>query len=157
MDALDRKILVALQQHGRKSNAELARQLGVAPTTMLERVRKLEENGLLRGYRAMIDPKSLGLTLQGFVAVILARHDERFIRDFEEGIKQVFNVRACYHITGRFDYLLHMTARDLAHWGKLVKEQIAGISGIAKLESFLVLSEIKEDQGWPVEEEVADV
>jgi len=153
MDALDRKILIALQQHGRKTNAELARQLEVAPTTMLERVRRLEENGLLRGYRAMIDPISLGLTLQGFVAVVLTSHDKRFIRDFENGIKQVPNVRACYHITGRFDYLLHVTARDLAHWGELVKERIAAISGIAKLESFLVLSEIKEDQGWPVEEE----
>ena len=104
----------------------------------------------------MIDPISLGLTLRGFGAVILTSHDKRFIRDFENGIKQVPNVRACYHITGRFDYLLHVTARDLAHWGELVKERIAAISGIAKLESFLVLSEIKEDQGWPVEEEVPE-
>lgn len=153
MDALDRKILVALQQHGRKTNAELARQLGVAPSTMLERVRRLEGNGLVRGYRAIVDSKALGLALQGFVAVILTSHDREFIHNFEDGIQKIANVRACYHITGRFDYLLHVAARDLIHWGELVKERIASINGIAKLESFLVLSEIKEDEGWPVEEE----
>jgi Lrp/AsnC family leucine-responsive transcriptional regulator len=142
-----------LQKNGRITNVDLARQLGIAPSTMLDRLRRLEENGLVSGYRAMIDPQAMGLTLQGFVAVILTRHDKDFIRNFEAGIQHISNVRACYHITGRFDYLLHVAARDLAHWGELVKERIAAIDGIAKLESFLVLSEIKEDQGWPVEDE----
>jgi Lrp/AsnC family leucine-responsive transcriptional regulator len=153
MDDLDRKTLIALQQNGRITNVDLARQFGVAPSTMLERLRRLEEHGLVRGYRAIIDPKAVGLTLQGFVAVVLTRHDKAFIRSFEDGIQHIPNVRACYHITGRFDYLLYMAARDLAHWGELVKERIAAINGIAKLESFLVLSEIKADQGWPVDDE----
>jgi Lrp/AsnC family leucine-responsive transcriptional regulator len=156
MDDLDRKTLIALQQNGRITNVDLARQLGVAPSTMLERLRRLEEHGLVRGYRAIIDPKAIGLTLQGFVAVVLTRHDKAFIRSFEDGIQHIPNVRACYHITGRFDYLLYMAARDLAHWGELVKERIAAINGIAKLESFLVLSEIKEDQGWPVDDETPE-
>ena len=153
MDSIDLKALIALQQNGRTTNVDLARQLGIAPSTMLDRLRRLEEHGLVRGYRAVIDPKALGLTLQGFVAVVLTRHDKEFIRNFEDGIQHIPNVRACYHITGRFDYLLHVAARDLAHWGELVKERIAAINGIAKLESFLVLSEIKEDKGWPIEEE----
>jgi Lrp/AsnC family leucine-responsive transcriptional regulator len=156
MDDLDRKTLIALQQNGRITNVDLARQFGVAPSTMLERLRRLEEHGLVRGYRAIIDPKAVGLTLQGFVAVVLTRHDKAFIRSFEDGIQHIPNVRACYHITGRFDYLLYMAARDLAHWGELVKERIAAINGIAKLESFLVLSEIKEDQGWPVDDETPE-
>lgn len=153
MDDLDLKTLIALQQNGRITNVDLARQLGIAPSTMLDRLRRLEEHGQIRGYRAIVDPKSVGLTLQGFLAVVLTGHEKASIRSFEDGIKQVPNVRACYHITGRFDYLLYMAARDLTHWGELVKERIASIDGIAKLESFLVLSEIKEDQGWPVEEE----
>jgi Lrp/AsnC family leucine-responsive transcriptional regulator len=153
MDNLDLKTLVALQQNGRITNVDLARQLSIAPSTMLDRLRRLEEHGLIKGYRAIIDPKSVGMNLQGFVAVILAGHDKESIRSFENGIQHITNVRACYHITGRFDYLLHVAARDLAHWGELVKDRIAAITGIAKLESFLVLSEIKEDQGWPVEEE----
>jgi len=153
MDDLDIKTLIALQQNGRITNVDLARQLGIAPSTMLDRLRRLEDNGSIRGYRAIIDPKSVGMTLQGFVAVILTGHDKASIRSFENGIQNIPNVRASYHVTGRFDYLLHVAARDLAHWGELIKEQIAAIRGIAKLESFLVLSEIKEDQGWPVEKE----
>ncbi|UCF85212.1 MAG: winged helix-turn-helix transcriptional regulator, partial [Desulfobacteraceae bacterium] len=71
MDVIDRKALIALQQNGRTTNVDLARQLGIAPSTMLDRLRRLEEHGLVRGYRAVIDPKALGLTLQGFVAVVL--------------------------------------------------------------------------------------
>ena len=153
MDDLDIKTLIALQQNGRITNVDLARQLGIAPSTMLDRLRRLEDNGSIRGYRAIIDPKSVGMNLHGFVAVILTGHDKPSIRSFEKGIQSIPNVRACYHVTGRFDYLLHMAARDLAHWGELVKEKIAAIRGIAKLESFLVLSEIKEDQGWPVKED----
>ena len=157
MDALDRKTLIALQQNGRITNVDLARLLGIAPSTMLDRLSRLEGHGLVSGYRAIINPKAIGLTLQGFVAVVLTRHDKEFIRNFEDGIQHITNVRACYHITGSFDYLLHVASRYLAHWGELVKERIAAINGIAKLESFLVLSEIKEDQGWPVEDETPAV
>jgi Lrp/AsnC family transcriptional regulator, leucine-responsive regulatory protein len=151
IDALDRKILLALQRNGRVTNAELARELGVAPSTMLERIRKLEESKALRGFRAVVDPEALGLTVQGFVSVILSRHDTDCIRDFEQGIGELANVRACYHLTGRFDYLLHVAAQDLPHLGRIVKEKIASISGIAKAETFLVLSEVKSDGGWPIQ------
>lgn len=157
MDALDRKTLIALQQNGRITNADLARQLGIAPSTMLDRLRRLEEHGLISDCRAIIDPKAIGLTLQRFVAVVLSRHDKEFIRNFEDGIQHIPNVRACYHITGRFGYLLHVAALDLANWGELVKEWISAINGIAKLESFLVFSEIKEKQGWLVEDEMPAV
>jgi len=150
MDALDRKILIALQQSGRKSNAEMARELGVAPSTILERIRRLEENRQILGYRALIDPEALGLAVQGFVSVTLDRHDKEYIRKFEEGIQNIAHVRACYHVTGRFDYLLYVVARDLAHLGELVKERIASIGGIGKVETFLLFSEVKSDQGLPI-------
>ena len=75
MDNLDRKILLELQKNGRVSNSDLARKFGVAPSTMLERIRHLEESGILRGYRAVIDAEAFGLMVQGFVSVVLERHD----------------------------------------------------------------------------------
>ena len=86
MDDLDLKTLIALQQNGRITNVDLSRQLGIAPSTMLDRLRRHEEHGMIRGYRAIIDPKTVGLTLQGFVAVILTGHDKKSIRSFENGI-----------------------------------------------------------------------
>lgn len=151
MDELNRKVIRALQTNGRKTNSELAREFGVAPSTMLERIRQLEERGVLRGYRAIVDPQALGLTIQGFVSVILDRHNVDNIRIFEDEIQKIPNVRACYHITGRFDYFVHVAARDLEHLGEIIKEKIASVNGIGKVETFLVLSEVKSDGGWPIE------
>ncbi|MCP4113639.1 MAG: Lrp/AsnC family transcriptional regulator [Desulfobacteraceae bacterium] len=151
MDNLDIKILKALQNSGRKKNTDLARDLGVAPSTMLERVRKLEEQGMIKGYRAIIDPEKLGLSVQAFISVILDRHETDCIRNFEEGIQGISCVKACYHLTGRFDYLLHVAVRDLNQLGELVKTRIASLPGFGKSETFLVFSEIKADQGWPID------
>jgi len=150
MDTLDCQILLALQKNGRISNAELARNLKVAPSTILERLRRLEDGGAIKGYKARLKPEALGLGIQGLVFVTLDRHDRECIRAFEQGIQKIDRVRACYHVTGRFDYLLHVGAKDLNALGELVKERIASITGIGKAETFLVLSEIKEDQGWPI-------
>jgi len=154
MDELDQKILKALQASGRKKNADLARELGVAPSTMLERVRRLEDSGIVKGYRATIDPKMLGLNIQAFISVSLYRHDAENIRKFEEGVRRIHYVRACYHLTGRFDYLLHVAARDLTQLGALIKNEIASLPSFGKSETFLAFSEIKPDRGWPIEDDL---
>lgn len=154
MDLLDQKILEALQASGRKKNADLARELEVAPSTMLERVRRLESSGIVKGYRAIIDPEKLGLTVQAFVSVSLYRHNAEHIRKFEEGIRRMPYVRACYHLTGRFDYLLYIAARDLNQLGVLVKKEIASLPGFGKSETFLAFSEVKSDEGWPIEDDL---
>ncbi|RJO67977.1 MAG: Lrp/AsnC family transcriptional regulator [Myxococcales bacterium] len=151
LDALDRQILQALQTDGRKSNADLARALGVAPSTMLERIRRLEERGVLKSYRAVLDPAALGLTIQAFVSVSLDRHDTAYIERFESGVQAIEEVVAAYHLTGRLDYMLHVSARDLPHLGEIIKSRIASIGGVGKVETFLVLSEIKPAGGWPLE------
>jgi Lrp/AsnC family leucine-responsive transcriptional regulator len=154
MDLLDLKILKVLQSSGRKKNAELARELGVAPSTMMERIRRLEESGVLQGYRARIDPKKLGLDIQAFISVTLSRHETEVIRKFEESIRKMPHIRACYHLTGRFDYLLHVFVNDLDQLGKLVKTRITALPGFGKSETFLVFSEIKSDNGLPVSQDL---
>jgi Lrp/AsnC family transcriptional regulator, leucine-responsive regulatory protein len=150
LDALDREILAALQHDGRQTNAHLAAQLGLSASATLERVRRLERDGQVRGYHADVAPGALGVGLQAFVAAELHAHSRGHIEDFERGIAAVEGVRTCYHITGRFDYLLHVAVRDLEHLGRLIKMDIAAIPGVAKLETLLVLTEVKADAGWPV-------
>lgn len=154
MDEVDKKILKALQGSGRKKNAELARELGVAPSTMLDRIRRLEESGIVRGYRADLDSRKLGLPVQGFLSIILDHHHAEDLRKFEDGIRNIPSVRACYNIAGRFDYLLHIAVRDLEQLGVLIKNQIASLPGVSRSESLLILSEIKPDAGWPIEDEL---
>ena len=150
MDALDRRILVKLQQDGSLTNARLADELGLSQSAMSERVRRLESEGHIVGYRALVDPASLGLGLQAFVAAELIGHQTQWIDSFEAGVVALKDVRACYHVTGRFDYLLHVAVRDLEHLGQLVKHDIAAIPGVDKVETMLVFSEVKRDAGWPV-------
>ena len=151
MDSLDLKILKALQSSARKKNVELARDLGVAPSTMLERVRSLEERGLILGYRAMLNPEMLDLNVQAFISVALDRHESDVIRQFEEGIRNMPCVRACYHLAGRFDYLLHVAVHDLKQLGQLVKTGFASLPAFGKSETFLVFSEVKPDIGLPID------
>ena len=151
MDRIDRHTLQALQQDGRKKNAELAKENGIAPSTMLERVKKLEEKGVIQGYRAVVNPSKLGLMAQGFACISLDRHRVKDIQVLENEIKKIPHVRACYHITGRFDYLLHVVAPNLERLGELIKKHLATIPGMGKIETFLVYEEVKPDQGWPIE------
>ncbi len=152
MDTLDRKILRALQKDARVKNADLARQLGVAPSTMLERVRRLEERGYFSGFKAVINPEKLGLTVQAMISVSLGQHSTKTIRPFEEAVKAIPNILVCYHVTGRFDYILRVVAKNLKQLGILVKERIASMPGVGKTETFLVFSEIKNDNGYPLDE-----
>jgi len=152
MDKLDRKILKAFQRDARVKNADLARALGVAPSTMLERVRRLEERGYFNGFKAVINPEKLGLTVQAMVSVSLGQHSTKTIRPFEEAVKAIPHILICYHVTGRFDYLLHVVAKNLKELGILVKERIASMPGVGKTETFLVFSEIKKDNGFPLDD-----
>lgn len=150
MDALDRRILVELQRDGSLTNARLAELIGLSQSAMSERVRRLESEGHLEGYRAVVNPESLGIGLQAFVAAELVRHESACIADFEAGVHSLPAVRSCYHVAGRFDYLLHVAVRDLEHLGTLIKSDIASIPGVDRVETMLVYSEVKPDRGWPV-------
>ena len=150
MDALDREVLLKLQADGRMSNLALARSLDLSPSAMLGRVRRLEKAGAIRGYRAVIDPVALGITVRALVVARLHEHSERSIQAFEQSIRQVPGVRACYHVTGQFDMVVELALRDLDHLGQLIRVDIARIPGVMNLETMLILAEPVEDEGWPV-------
>lgn len=151
MDATDKRIIATLQRQGRMTNVELARMNDLAPSSMLERVRRLEERGVIKGYRAVLDPKQLGYLVEALVMVTLDRHQASPIDDFESGVLEVPEVKACYHLTGRYDYMLHVAVRDIDHLGDLVKHTLAAIGGVEKQETFLILTTIKEDSGYALE------
>ena len=151
MDKIDKQTLNALQLDGRKKNNDLAKETGLAPSTMLDRVKKLEDKGVIKGYRAVVEPEKLGLKAQGFACISLDRHRVKDIELLENEIKKIANVKACYHITGRFDYLLHVVSPELSDLGTLIKEKLATIPGMGKIETFIVYAEVKPDQGWPLD------
>ncbi len=151
MDEIDRSILKALQKNGRQKHNELARRLKIAQSTVSERVRRMENQGLIKGYQAIIDPPKLGYTVSAFISISLGRHEKKTIQSFEEELRAIPQIRACYHITGRYDYLLHVVAADLDGLGQLVKNVIAELPGHVNSETFVVFGNVKSDEGLPVD------
>jgi Lrp/AsnC family transcriptional regulator, leucine-responsive regulatory protein len=147
VDSTDALLLNLLQRDGRRSIASLARELGMAPSSVKERMAKLEETGVITGYAALVDPAKVGWTVQAF---LLARveHGEP---EFERKMKGLPQVRACYMTSGRFDYILHVCARDIEELGRFIRESLEIEPGIPRVESVIVFQSVKEEPGWDVE------
>ncbi|MFD6492356.1 Lrp/AsnC family transcriptional regulator, partial [Streptomyces sp. NPDC060188] len=112
MDEVDRLILAELERDGRISNNELASRVGLSPSPCLRRVRQLEESGVIRGYRALVDPAAVGRGLRVFAGVRLMRHVRADVVAFEREVMKLSEVIACHHITGNLDYLLQVEVAD---------------------------------------------
>ena len=147
IDAIDRKLLAALQADGRVPHSHLARQVGLTPPAVLERVRKLEERGVITGYRALIDPKHLGYGLRVYIAVTLARHQENAIGAFLEALKAFPQIVAHHHVTGRFDFILHGYFEDVPDLEQFIAHRLTALPVIDRAETFLALS--GRDAGCP--------
>ncbi|MFH1144280.1 MAG: Lrp/AsnC family transcriptional regulator [Candidatus Eisenbacteria bacterium] len=156
MDHFDLRLVQALQGQGRIANVELARLCESAPSTTLERVRRLEEKGVIKGYRAVLDPHAVGLQVQAMVLINLDHHQAAPIDAFEDRVRSVPEVMACYHLTGRYDYMLHVVVRDIDHLREVIKHRLSTIVGVEKQETFLVLSTVKENEGYPLGNSLAE-
>jgi Lrp/AsnC family transcriptional regulator, leucine-responsive regulatory protein len=148
MDAIDRKILNILQSDARTSNAELARQVGLAPSAVLERVRKLEERQVIRGYQARIDPTALELGLLAFVYV---RTDERIGSPIaERGLAELPEVQEVHHIAGEDCFLVKVRVASTDALQRLLRERIGAIPTVRSTRTTIVLETAKETATMPV-------
>lgn len=139
MDKVDRSILAVLETNGRINNNELAARVGLSPSPCLRRVRHLEETGVIRGYRALIDPAAVGRGLRVFAGVRLVRHTHADVVAFERGIIRLREVVACHHITGNFDYLLQVEVTDLPAYEDFHANRLAGLPGVATVTSYVAM------------------
>lgn len=150
LDATDLQILALLQAEGRMSNAELARRIGLTPPPTLERVRRLEREGVIRGYRAQVDPRALGRSLTVFSAVSLSMHETAAVEAFMRAVGEVPEVLECHHLTGSADYLLKVVAADTNDYERLLRERLLRLPGVQRVESAVVLSTLKEAGPIPI-------
>ena len=139
LDAIDRRLLMALQENGRLTATELAERVGLTTSPCLRRLRLLEEAGIIRGYTAVIDQNKVGLPVSVFVSIKLDRQQEEAMQRFEAAVRRCPEVLECYLMTGPRDYLLRVVARDLADYERFVKETLTRIDGIANIESSFAL------------------
>src|SRR5215472_15838285 len=148
MDTIDLKALEALQAAGRESWAALGETLGMTGPAAAERVRRLEERGVIRGYAAVVDPESVGVGLAAFVAVTLERPKDR--ARFLTLVASLPEVQECHHVAGDDDYLLKIRCRDTGDLERLLTHELKGLTGVARTRTTVVLRTVKETLALPL-------
>jgi DNA-binding Lrp family transcriptional regulator len=150
LDELDRHILHELQTDARIANAELARRLNLSPPAVHARVRRLEEQGYIRGYVALLDRERLGFDMFCFIQISLQLHQIEQVNHFRTTIQQIPEVLECHHVTGEYDYLLKIAVRNRQELERLVMEKLTPIPGVARIHTSLVFSEVKTSTALPI-------
>ncbi len=148
IDGVDRRILNILQSNARTSNAEIARQVGLAPSAVFERIRKLEQRGVIRGYSAELDPKAVGLGLLGFIFV--RSNEQAGGVETAERLARIPEVLEVHHVAGEDCFLVKVRARDTEALGFLLRERLGRIATITSTRTTIVLETVKETCALPV-------
>ena len=151
LDETDKAILRLLQTDGRVSNAEIARRVGLSAPATHARVKRLEETGVVRQYSTLLDREAMGFDMVCFISVSLQLHQFEAIERFKELVQDMPEVLECHHITGEFDYLLKTVFRNRDELQEFVVNKLTPIPGMARLNTSLVLIEIKATQQLPIE------
>ncbi|HYC53502.1 MAG TPA: Lrp/AsnC family transcriptional regulator [Candidatus Binatia bacterium] len=149
-DAIDRKILDALQEDARISNVDLAARVGLSPSPCLRRVAELEQAGIIQRYVALLNPSALGLGVSVFVQVSLEKQAVQGLGVFEEHVLARPEVMECYLMTGDADYLLRVVVPDVAAFERFLLEHLTRIPGVASIKSSFALKQVKYRTALPL-------
>ncbi len=157
LDNTDKQIIEILQENGRISNSELAKQIGLTTTPTLERVKRLEREGVIKGYTAWIDRKAIQKGLTVFCSIKLTAHQLGEMEEFSRHIAEIPEILACYNTTGEFDYLLYVIVKDTIEYEQLLRKKLSRIPGIERIYTSIVLSTLKEQSKIVVTENGTDI
>jgi len=150
LDAIDVRILRALQEDGRMTIQDLAAKAGLTPSPCLRRVRMLEEAGVISGYVAVLDQGKVGLAVSVFVSIRLERQREDELERFSKAIALWPEVLECYLMTGQRDYLMRVVVADLPAYERFLKEKLTRLTCVASIESSFALGQVKHTQILPL-------
>jgi Lrp/AsnC family leucine-responsive transcriptional regulator len=150
MDEKDRQIIRVLQSNARITNLDLAAAVNLSPSPCLQRVRILEESGVIAGYSAIVDAKSFGLEVTAFVQVKLVQHSAEIVENFEKRVMALDEVIECYLISGQSDYILRVMVASLVAYEHFIRHKLHHISGISSIDSRFVYGAVKQTPGFPI-------
>lgn len=150
IDRIDRSILRELQTNGRLANVELARRVGLSATPCLERVKRLEATGYIRGYEAVLSPSKLSSALLVFVEIRLNHTSPDVFKEFKKAVIELPQVLECHLVSGDFDYLVKARVADMVAYRKLLGETLLTLPGVSGSRTYVVMEEVKESRTLPV-------
>ena len=155
LDKLDRKILSLLQQDGRLAMTELAEKVGLTITPCIERVKRMERDGIITGYYARVNPQALDAGLLVFVEITLSAKSGRTFDDFRREVARIPQVLECHLVSGDFDYIIKARIGEIGQYRKLLGDILLQLPGVTQSKSFVVMEEVKETLAIPVDEWVS--
>ncbi|EFL89367.1 Lrp/AsnC family transcriptional regulator [Ahrensia sp. R2A130] len=144
LDNLDRKILAALSNNARISITDLADQIGLSKTPCSARVKRLEDDGIITGYRAVVDPVKLGLDHIAFVEVKLSDTRASALNAFGRAVQSLQEIEQCHMIAGGFDYLLKVRTRDITTYRHFLGETLSALPGVAQTSTYVAMEAVKD-------------
>jgi DNA-binding Lrp family transcriptional regulator len=150
LDELDRRLLAELQDNARVSSAELARRFDLSGPGLQKRLRRLEEQGVIRGYATLVSREAVGLDLLCFVHVMLAHHRPNSVRRFPDRVRRLPEVLECHYLTGEVDYLLKVVVANHDHLERFLFEKLMKVEGVDRVRTSIVLKEIKASTALPL-------
>ena len=151
LDAIDRRILANLQDDGRMTNVEIAKNAGITAPPCLRRVRALEEAGVIRGYHADIEPSAVGYDITVFAMVSLKSQAEADLQQFERRVETMSLVRECYMLNGEIDFVLKIVAPNLQTFQSFLTSQLTAAPNVASVKTSLVIRTAKRLPGVPLD------
>ncbi len=150
LEAMDVKILDALQSEGRLTNQSLADRVGLSTSPCWRRVNRLEQEGVITGYRAALDRQKVGLGVLAFIRVRIDSHSAAEAEEFAESVTHLKEVVACYSIAGDADFLLQVVSEDLEAYAEFAMDVVRRLPRIKEMQTSIVLKEIKAFEGFPI-------
>jgi Lrp/AsnC family transcriptional regulator, leucine-responsive regulatory protein len=145
LDKTDEALLDALQRNAKVTNKELGEMIHKSPTAAFERVRQLEKDHVIEKYTIKVNKKKLGLLLTVYAVVQLKEHRNAYLVEFEKEVVNFPQVIECYHMTGNFDYMLKISVPDIDTYHDFIKNKLANLPNIGNVQSYFVMSTIKEE------------
>jgi len=150
LDRIDRNILAELQSDGRLSNVELSKRVGLSPTPCLERVKRLESDGYISGYKAILNPEKLGAALLVIVEITLTKTSPDVFDDFSKAVHELDVIQECHLVSGDFDFLLKTRVADMAAYRQLLGDTLLRLPAVSESRTYVVMEEVKSNNMLPI-------
>jgi len=150
LDRIDRNILDELQNDGRLSNVELSKRVGLSPTPCLERVKRLENDGYISGYKAILNPEKLGAALLVIVEITLTKTSPDVFDDFSKAVHELDVIQECHLVSGDFDFLLKTRVADMAAYRQLLGDTLLRLPAVSESRTYVVMEEVKSNNMLPI-------
>lgn len=150
LDRIDRNILVELQKNGRLSNVELSKRVGLSPTPCLERVKRLEAENYIEGYRAVLNPLKLDAALLVIVEITLTKTSPDVFDEFSKAVQDLDVIQECHLVSGDFDFLLKTRVKDMAAYRELLGDTLLRLPSVSESRTYVVMEEVKSANVLPI-------